>query len=331
MNIPKVITIKQSPIVFLKRLALLLLIFAFMPAFLVAALRIEDSYNQLAFAGALTFNFAWTILFTSLQIIIIGTAFYSWWWSYYLVSKKEIIRQREGGMGGIPLANTYAITSIDIHQGFLGKRANYGTLIIYTSDAAAPVELKNVPEPLYRAREIEEMIDLALAPKALPAAEPVPALIAGGENQNVEFKASLQWDYRQQKRNKELHEPVMKNLAGYMNTAGGTVLIGVDDEGQILGLEPDYATMGKKNSDGFENNFNMAFNKMIGAEYRHYVDVSFYTLAEKEICVLRALPADDPVFLTYQGEEKFYIRTGNSSQPLPVSKASRYIQKRFQN
>ena len=329
MNIPKVITIKQSPFVFLKRLAILLLIFAFMPAILIAALRIEDTYNKLAFAGTLTFNFAWTILFTTIQIIIIGGVFYSWWWSYYLVSKKEITRQREGGIGGTPLVNTYAITNIEIHQGFLGKKANYGTLIIYTSDAATPVELKNVPEPAYRAREIEEMIDLDLSPRALPEPEPVSALIASGENQIVEFKASLQWDYRQQKRNKDLHEPVMKNLAGYMNTVGGTVLIGVDDDGQILGLEPDFNTMGKKNSDGFENIFNMAFNKMIGPEYRHYVDISFYTLDEKEICVLRTLPSDDPVFLTYQGEEKFYIRTGNSSQPLPVSIASRYIQKRF--
>jgi len=331
MNIPKVIPIKQSPFVFLKRLAILLLAFAFMPAFLVAALRIEDSYNQLAVAGALTFNFAWTILFTIIQIVIIGIAFYSWWLSYYMVSKKEITRQREGGMGGIPLANTYAITNIDIHQGFLGKRANYGTLIIHTSDAAAPVEMKNVPEPVYRAREILDMVDLDLAPKALSVTEPVPALIAGGESQNVEFKASFQWDYRQLKRNKDLHEPVMKNLAGYMNTVGGTVLIGVDDEGQVLGLEPDYATMGKKDSDGFENNFNMAFNKMIGPEYRHYIDVSFHTLEEKEICAVYASPAEEPVFLTTKGKENFFIRTGNSSQPLPVSKASHYIQKRFQN
>jgi hypothetical protein len=87
--------------------------------------------------------------------------------------------------------------------------------------------------------------------------------------------------------------------------------------------------MGKKDSDGFENNFNMAFNQMIGAEYRHYLDVSFHTLTEKEICAVRVLPADEPVFITNKGEEKFYIRTGNSSQPLSVSKASRYIQKRF--
>lgn len=329
MNIPKIITIKHTPFVFLKRLAILQLIFAFMPAFLVAALRIEDAYNQWAFARSLTFNFAWTIIFTSIQIIILGVVFYSWWLSYYMVSKKEITQQREGGIGGKPLANTYAITKIDIHQGYLGKKANYGTLIIHTTDSMTPVELKNISEPHYRARDIEGLIDLNFAPKNLPSAKPVSVLVANGENQNVEFKASLQWDYREQKRNKDLHEPVMKNLAAYMNTVGGVVLIGVDDEGQILGLEPDYSTMGKKNSDGFENNFNMAFNKMIGAEYRQYVDVSFHTFEEKDICVVRTLPSSDPVFLMFKGEEKFYIRTGNSSQPLTIRETSRYIQTHF--
>ncbi|NHZ71847.1 MAG: hypothetical protein GWP17_02025 [Aquificales bacterium] len=227
------------------------------------------------------------------------------------------------------MANTYAITAVDFHQGYLGKKGNYGTIIVYTSDNSTPIELKNIAEPEIHVREIEGMIDLDFAPQTLPSAEPVTALIASGENQSVEFKASLQWDYRQQKRNKDLYEPVMKNLAAYMNTAGGALLIGVDDEGQILGLTPDYNTLGKKNSDGFENVLNMAFNKMIGAEYRQYLDVSFHTLAEKEICALRTLPAADPVFLTHKGEEKFYIRTGNSSQPLTVSKASRYIQTRF--
>ena len=321
--------LNQSPIVFIKRLAVVQLIFAFLPAFLVAALRIEDTYNQLAFAGSLTFNFAWTILFTTIQIIILGVVFYFWWQSYYAISKKEIIRQRDGLTGAVPLAHTYAITHIDIHQGYLGKKLNYGTLIVYTSDQSTPVKLHNLPEILQNKQLIEGMIDVNEAPQSLPAINPPQALIAGGENQTVEFKSSFQWDYREQKRNKDLHEPVLKNVAAYMNTKGGAVLIGVDDEGQILGLEPDYATMGKKNSDGFENNFNMSFNKMIGAEFRHYVDVSFHMLEGKEICLVRTLPSSDPVFLMFKGEEKFYVRTGNSSQPLTISETSRYIQTHF--
>lgn len=125
---------------------------------------------------------------------------------------------------------------------------------------------------------------------------PPPALIAAGETQHVEFKASLQWDYRQEKRNKDLYEPVMKNLAAFMNTVGGVVLIGVADDGQVLGLTPDYQTMGKQDSDGFENVFNMAFNTMIGAEYRQFVDVSFPVVAGQQICMAAVRPSPEPVF-----------------------------------
>lgn len=325
------LTIKKSPAVFLKQLALWQFVFAFAPLLLILFLPVEDAYNQWAIARSLTFNFAWVLLSTTIQFIILALVFYFWWTSYYVITNKEIFRQREGIIGSIPLGNTYAIIDIGIKQGYLGKKLNYGTLIVYTSNQSEPIELHDVPELLQNKHLIERMIDINLAPQALPAANSPLELIATGENQSVEFKASLQWDYRQEKRNKDLHEPIMKNLAAYMNTVGGALLIGVDDDGVILGLEPDYNTMGKKNSDGFELNFNNAFNKMIGAENRQYVDISFHTLKGKEICVLRTLPSLDPVFLTYKGEELFYIRTGNASQPLTVSKASRYIQTRFYN
>ncbi len=323
------LTIKKSPAVFLKHLAIWQLIFAFLPALSVILLPVEATYNEWIGNQTVTFTIAWVLFFTAIQIFILGIVFYSWWSSYYVINKKQILKQKEGFVGTMPLGNTYAITQIDTKQGYLGKKLNYGKLIIFTSDQSEPIELHNVSDLFQNKYLIEDMIDVKMAPQALPSANPPRDLIAGGENQSVEFKASLQWDYRQQKRNKDLHEPVMKNLAAYMNTVGGAVLIGVDDDGQILGLEPDYNTMGKKNSDGFELNFNNAFNKMIGAEYRQYVDISFHTLEEKEVCVLRALPSTDPVFLTYKGEEKFYIRTGNASQPLTISKAARYIQTRF--
>jgi membrane protein YdbS with pleckstrin-like domain len=314
----------------LKRLAITQLLFAFAPIILVAALPIEDSYNQTVVAATLSFNVVWTLTYTIVQIIILAVVFFWWYLPSYFITKQEIYWQRDGFVSTQPLANTYAITNIDIHQSILGKRFNYGTLIIHTSDQNEPANLNDIDGPEQNARLLEGMVDKEYAPQALPSAKPVQELILDGENQSVEFKASLQWDYRQQKRNKDLYEPVMKNLAAFMNTLGGTILIGVDDDGVVLGLEPDYNTMGKKNSDGFENVFNMAFNKMVGPEYRQYISVTFPEIELKEICVIYASPSADPVFLTHKGEEKFYIRTGNTSQPLSVSKATRYIQTRYQ-
>ena len=57
--------------------------------------------------------------------------------------------------------------------------------------------------------------------------------------------------------------------------------------------------------------------------------LAFEEIDGKTICVLSVSPAGVPVYLTFKGKEDFYIRTGNSSQPLPVSKATKYVQTRF--
>ncbi len=171
------------------------------------------------------------------------------------------------------------------------------------------------------------MPELASRPVFEP--KPVLELIGDGENQYVEFKSSLMWDYRRQRANKDLYEPVMKNVTAFMNTRGGVVLIGVDDQGEILGFEPDLNALHKPNVDGFENAFNMAFNKMVGVEFRRFVDVNFAAVDGRTICVVSTRPSTQPVYLTHKGTEKFYIRTGNSSQPLSMSKAAQYIGEHF--
>ncbi len=65
------------------------------------------------------------------------------------------------------------------------------------------------------------------------------------ESKTLEFKSTLQWDVHQKQKNKELHHPVLKTVAAFLNTEGGTLLIGVDDEGNVLGLNDDLKVSGK--------------------------------------------------------------------------------------
>ena len=184
-------------------------------------------------------------------------------------------------------------------------------------------------DPYKLATQILEMNTAVSTPTSFTNNKPTPELIAAGENQHIEFKSSLLWDYHQQIANKALYLPVIKNIAAFMNSSGGIVIIGVDDDGSILGLEPDFKIMPKQNADGFENSFNLAFNQMIGAQFRQYVSVQFDTIDDKTICLVTVQPAQTPAYLTYNGKETFYIKTGNSSQPLTISQATNYIQTHF--
>ena len=68
-------------------------------------------------------------------------------------------------------------------------------------------------------------------------------MISEGEHEELEFKSSLRWDTEQSCLNKALEGVTLKSIAAFNNTQGGRLLIGVRDDGQVLGLEPDYGTL----------------------------------------------------------------------------------------
>ncbi|NYT47072.1 MAG: ATP-binding protein [Candidatus Methanofishera endochildressiae] len=74
-------------------------------------------------------------------------------------------------------------------------------------------------------------------------------LIRQGEGPLLEFKSSFRWDLEQDRVNRALETVVLKTLAGYLNNSlGGTLLIGVTDSGEIIGLEKDYKSLKRQDS-----------------------------------------------------------------------------------
>jgi membrane protein YdbS with pleckstrin-like domain len=314
----------------LKRVAALIFFFALLPAFVAALLDLRSEYQASALASIVPNYTLFVVLLLALvQFFLVVVAFMTWYLPVYVVDSRQIVRKGGGLQGDRKLAELAAINGVDASQSPLGRRLDYGNLALISAAGASLATIKDIPNLDYYAEQIIRLAELARTRQAAHDPKPAAELFASGEGQFVEFKASLMWDYYRQAVNKDLYEPVMKNLAAFMNTSGGVLLIGVSDAGEVLGLERDFSAMPKKNVDGFENTFNMAFNSMIGAEFRQYVALAFDEIDGKTICVLSVSPASTPAYLTFKGKEEFYIRTGNSSQPLPVSKATKYVQTRF--
>jgi membrane protein YdbS with pleckstrin-like domain len=259
------IVIKKSPFQFLKWLVIIEFFFALVPSLLLL-LPVRSTYDATPLAGAISYNFLLVISWTLLQTVTLVAVFVAWYIPTYVVNDEKIIYRRGNTGSDRRLIWTQAISDVEIHQGWLARRFDYGTLNVLTDKASEPVKLSNIPDPELYAEQIRDLVEPEKIPVVAPEVKPLPQLIDDGENQFVEFKASLMWDYRQKRANKALYDPVMKNVVGFMNAAGGTLLIGVSDDGEILGLEPDFSVMKKQDKDGFENVFNMAFGSMIGIE-----------------------------------------------------------------
>ena len=72
----------------------------------------------------------------------------------------------------------------------------------------------------------------------------ITLIIQQGEGPLLEFKSTFRWDIEQSRTNRLLEGVVLKSLAGFLNSKhGGTLLIGVADNGEIIGLENDFQTL----------------------------------------------------------------------------------------
>lgn len=150
-------------------------------------------------------------------------------------------------------------------------------------------------------------------------------IIDKGENDLIEFKSSLRWDYRQEKVNKALEAVITKTISAFLNSVGGMLFIGVDDDGNVLGLDNDYNTMSKKNRDGFLLTLTNLINQNLGKSTHKFISINIISINDKDVCIVSVEGSDKPIFFGKSDNDEFYIRASASSQPLGLRESYKYI------
>ncbi|MCI0586825.1 MAG: DUF262 domain-containing protein [Planctomycetes bacterium] len=194
-----------------------------------------------------------------------------------------------------------ALWSLDAYEGFLGQRRKL------IADAF---------------NELMASLSTDLQPQR---DQSLAELARGGENATVEFKSSLRWDVRESRVNKDLEKVVAKTIAGFLNVEGGVLLVGVADDGTVLGLRKDFETVLHQNRDGFQSHLTAMVSTFLGAEFVPYLRISFEDADGKTACIVRVTQSPRPVFLADRGEKEFYIRAGNTTRPLDMEAMHSYI------
>jgi hypothetical protein len=194
--------------------------------------------------------------------------------------------------------------------------------------------VENFPEFLEARRTliadgINEFMDELLAEPAASGVT-IEDLIAQGEDEKVEYKSSLRWDYKEGKATKIPQKAVAKTLAAFLNSTGGTLLIGLKDDGEVLGIEQDIATLkSKPNLDGFALSFTQTVGDYLGMDVAALTELTFAEIDGKTLAVASCSASGQPIFLQEGNDAEFWVRAGNSSRPLNVLEASKYIQQRW--
>lgn len=160
-------------------------------------------------------------------------------------------------------------------------------------------------------------------------------LIREGESDELEFKATMRWDVAQGSANKALEEVIVKAVAAFANSQGGTLIIGVDDDGEVFGLSHDYESLGNADRDKFERHLRQVLSLQLGAAFvSSKVMIRFHELGDAEVCQVEVEMGREPIILTSRDKagqvvEKFYVRSGNASQALPMSEMNVYLKDRY--
>lgn len=111
-----------------------------------------------------------------------------------------------------------------------------------------------------------------------------------------------------------------------MNSEGGTLLIGVTDDGNVNGIEDDINSLKRKDRDGFEQHLiQVLSSKYLNPEFGAYYRVSIEPIDDKTICAVKVDRSPKAVFLKDNQTSEFYVRTGNTTRPLDAQAQFEYI------
>lgn len=162
--------------------------------------------------------------------------------------------------------------------------------------------------------------------------EDIRNLIQKGEGQRVEFKSTLRVDIKTNKAEKYIEHSILKTLAAFLNSEGGILLIGIEDDKNIIGLELDFNSFNKSdNLDEFQKHFDNLISKSLGNRFHRYLEVEFFNIDNKIICTVTIKgKSEDPVFITNDSKQDiFYIRRQASTIDLKPSETLKYVQEHW--
>lgn len=204
-----------------------------------------------------------------------------------------------------------------------------------TVEAATDVELYELSEDVILGEDhlpakTRIKIILALARQVANYLSPniyreTDVIIGAGESGMVEYKSSLRYNHYTKKFGKEIEHAALKTIAAFLNSRGGTLLIGIDDRGIPVGLA----------EDNFENHdkallyLTNLVKERIGMQFLKFIQAGMEEVQGKLIMRVDVAPASTPAYLTYNQEEFFFIRTGPATNDLKVSEIFDYINNHF--
>ncbi|MFC1620386.1 Eco57I restriction-modification methylase domain-containing protein [Candidatus Neomarinimicrobiota bacterium] len=211
----------------------------------------------------------------------------------------------------------YGLSDVDIREIELWYCRRYPRL-------AEPQGIINEVRTKYAAY-LKRCIHILEEPPEYWESHPILQMIAQGEGQALEFKETLAVDADTGEIHRGVMHSALKTIAAFLNTEGGTLLIGISDSGEINGLDKDFKHCKHHNKDGFELKLRSLLKDRLEPDPIGQVGVQFEEFNENTVCRIDVLKSEE---IHYLDGKDVYVRDGNTTRKIEGPTLTRLIQKR---
>ncbi|MCJ2137419.1 DUF262 domain-containing protein [Methylobacterium sp. J-026] len=174
-------------------------------------------------------------------------------------------------------------------------------------------------------RQAWQMLTVGSPPTTSTVPLAIVDLIAGGETGAVEFKSTFRMNLHTGQVDDKIQVAALKTIAGFLNAKGGTLLIGVADDGEVLGLDAD----GFQNEDKYGLHLVNLVKDRIGEVFLPYVHPHFQDEGAGRVLAIRCEKGPKAAFLKDGNLQRFFVRGGNATTELSGSSITDYVKQRF--
>ena len=148
----------------------------------------------------------------------------------------------------------------------------------------------------------------------------------GRENKTIELKQTLRLDIKTNALNKDLIHASLKVLCSFLNTDGGTLLIGVTDSGEITGMDKEITQLHKNSFDGFKIWFGRLLDKKIGKKFLNLIEFELIKVNDNHVLEVKCSFIKEGSGCYLDG--KFYVRRNPYTERLDGQELVEYCSKR---
>ncbi len=137
------------------------------------------------------------------------------------------------------------------------------------------------------------------------------------ESATVEHKASFEWDVLRGARSPEMRLGSLRTVAAFLNSAGGSLYLGVDDAGRAVGMAQDFALIDDDaKEDAFEGRFREFMKNALDPLPLNNVTLKFESVDGATVCAVEVRPSPGVTYLKHRDKsgqevESVFVRDGN--------------------